>query len=155
VGAVIQGRRFGDPKEVDQTDGVSGSLNIQPRSSGALGAPFDIIQYLPNNIHNGGRVDPNLAYPREIGTQFRFINASGVDSVNMNVWSQFSYNGSDWPDAAEGDSIGTWTRTTLGADISWTKEVVITVQNRYIRFIYDNDNAVDPITVASRVYPKW
>lgn len=154
MGAAILGRRFGDPKEVDATDGVSGVLNIQPQSSGTTGGIFDIITYLPNNVHNN-RVDPSLAYPREIGTQFRFINASGVDSINMNVWSQFSYDGADWPDADEGDSVGTWTKTVVGDDISWTKEVVITVQNRYLRFVYDNTNATDPITVASRVYPKW
>ena len=155
MGAVIQGRRFGDPKEVDQTDGASGYLNIQPQSSGTAGSIFDIIQYLPNNITNGGRVDPNLGYPREVGTQFRVINASGVDGINMQIWSQFSYDGTSWADNDEGDSVGTWTKVTVGDDITWTKEVVITVQNRYMRFIYDNANAVDPVTVASRVYPKW
>ena len=152
MGAIVRGRRFGGPYYVDPTDGTSGIVNVPPSASGISGAVFDLLSFLPSNADPG---EANGTYPTQLGIQVRAINASGSDQTALVVRIKYSVDNIDWPDQYLGEIAGTFHAQGVGLDINWSNEAIVVPQGRYMVLEYENQNAVDPITVASRIYPKW
>lgn len=78
-----------------------------------------------------------------VAAQFALTQSGTNDKADLTVRVQFSDDGTDWPDAGEGQMIYSWSAESAGDDLTRSGLVSFVPQARYFRFEYDNGNSTD------------